>query len=159
MENSVADQDPIWLRLRILLYQGKIVRKTLTATILRLLCDFLSLKNDVNVTSKSNKQKKLEKIVFLLASWRSMTKIAESWSGSISQMHGSADPDPYQNVTDLQHWWKLCLLTSNERISLRITVTISKSELLNRKSYIYEYFFTFYGTGTTTVDLKVYTGS
>jgi hypothetical protein len=68
MENSVADQDPIWLRLRILLYQGKIVRKTLTATILRLLCDFLSLKNDVNVTSKSNKQKKLEKIVFLLAS-------------------------------------------------------------------------------------------
>ncbi len=35
--------------------------------------DFLYLKNDVNVPSKSNKQKKLS---FLLASWRSMTKIA-----------------------------------------------------------------------------------
>ncbi len=35
---------------------------------------FLSLKNDVNVPSKSNKQKKLCKIRFLLASWRSVTK-------------------------------------------------------------------------------------
>ncbi len=25
-------------------------------------------------------------------------------SGSINQRHGSADPDPYQNVTDPQHW-------------------------------------------------------
>ncbi len=24
-------------------------------------------------------------------------------SGSVSQLYGSADPDPYQNVTDLQH--------------------------------------------------------
>ncbi len=29
-----------------------------------------------------------------------MTKIAESGSGSINQRHGSADPDPHQNVTD-----------------------------------------------------------
>jgi hypothetical protein len=29
-----------------------------------------------------------------------MTKIAESGSGSISQRHGSADPDPPQNVMD-----------------------------------------------------------
>ncbi len=43
---------------------------------------------------------------FLLASWRSMTKIAGSGSGSISQRHGSADPDPDppQNVMDPQHW-------------------------------------------------------
>jgi hypothetical protein len=36
------------------------------------------------------------KISFLLASLRSMTKIAGSGSasGSISQSHGSADPDP-----------------------------------------------------------------
>ena len=34
------------------------------------------------------------KISFLLASWRSMTKIAGS--GSISQRRGSADPDPFQ---------------------------------------------------------------
>ncbi len=35
----------------------KIVRKTLIPTALRLLFDFLSSKNDVNVPSKSNKQK------------------------------------------------------------------------------------------------------
>ncbi len=42
-------------------------------------------------------------ISFLLASWRSMMKIA--WSGSrfIRQKHGSADPDPHQNVMDSEH--------------------------------------------------------
>ncbi len=40
--------------------QAKIVRKTLIPTVLRLLYDFLSLKNDVHVASKSNKQKNLE---------------------------------------------------------------------------------------------------
>ncbi len=38
-----------------------------------------------------------------------MTKIAGSGSGSTSQSHGSADPDPPQNVMDPQHcfplWW------------------------------------------------------
>jgi hypothetical protein len=38
-----------------------------------------------------------------------MTKIAgsgsESGSGSISQRHGSEDPDPPQNVMDPQHWF------------------------------------------------------
>ncbi len=48
----------------------------------------LSLKNDVNVPSKSNKQKKLGKNYFL----RLMTKIAGS--EFISQRHGSGDPDP-----------------------------------------------------------------
>jgi hypothetical protein len=35
-----------------------------------------------------------------------MTKIAGSGSesGSISQRHGSADPDAYQNVMHPQHW-------------------------------------------------------
>jgi hypothetical protein len=32
-----------------------------------------------------------------------MTKIAGSGSVSISQRHGSADPDPYQNVMDPQN--------------------------------------------------------
>ncbi len=41
----------------ILLSSRKIVRKTLILTVLRLLFDFLSLKNDVNVPSKSNMQK------------------------------------------------------------------------------------------------------
>jgi hypothetical protein len=45
---------------------------------------------------------------FLLESLMSMTKIAGSGAGfgSISHRHGSADPDPYQNVTDLQHWYE-----------------------------------------------------
>ena len=38
-------------------------------------------------------QKVISRKTFLLASWRSRTKIAES--GSIGQRHGSADPDPY----------------------------------------------------------------
>ena len=36
-------------------------RKTLIPTVLRLLFDFLSLKNDVSVASKCNKQKNFEK--------------------------------------------------------------------------------------------------
>jgi hypothetical protein len=75
------------------------------------LFEFLSLKNDVNVASKSHKQKKLcKKITFLLASGRSVTKIegsgsriliririwihqSEAWirgSGSTPKCHGSA---------------------------------------------------------------------
>jgi hypothetical protein len=71
---------------------------------------FFYLKNDVNVPSKNNKQ---ENVFFKLAfCWRlerSMTKVAgsgyESGSGSISQRHGSPNPDPYpyQNVMDPQH--------------------------------------------------------
>jgi hypothetical protein len=64
------------------------------------------LKIYVNLPSKSYKQKNLGKKKFLLASWRSVTKIAGSWadSGFINQMHGSADPDPHQNVMDPQLW-------------------------------------------------------
>jgi hypothetical protein len=42
-------------------HQAKIERKTLIPTVLRLPFDFLSLKNDVNVPSKSNKQKNFSK--------------------------------------------------------------------------------------------------
>ncbi len=63
-------------------HHAKIIGKTLNSTILWLFFDFLSLKNDVNVASKSNKQKKLcSKNSFLLTSWRSMTNIAGSGSG------------------------------------------------------------------------------
>jgi hypothetical protein len=88
-------------------HQAKIVRKTLIPNVLWLLLDFLSLKKDVNVPSKSNMQKNLlKKLVFLLASWRLMTKILGSGSGSISQRHGSADPDPHQNVMDPEHCFR-----------------------------------------------------
>jgi hypothetical protein len=44
-----------------------------------------------------------------------MTKIAgsgsESGSRSISQRHGSADPDPHQNVMVLEHWRKCSVLS------------------------------------------------
>jgi hypothetical protein len=45
--------------------QTKIVRKILNPTVLRLLLEFLSLKNNINVPSKSNKQKTLKNIVFV----------------------------------------------------------------------------------------------
>ncbi len=76
-------------------HQAKIVRKTLIPTVLWLLFDFLSLKNDENVRYLqkviSNKTF-LTKNSFLLASWRAMVKIAGSGfeSGSIPECQGSA---------------------------------------------------------------------
>ncbi len=84
------------LRIRILLFLG--------------LPDSDPLVDDVNVTSKSNKQKTLK--FFLLMARRSLKKIAgsgpASGSGSISQRFGSADPDSYQNFMDPQHCCKPC---------------------------------------------------
>ncbi len=64
------------------------------STVLRLLLYLLSLKNYVNVPSKSNMQKTFFlKISFLLASWRSMMKI--EWSGSLSGSGSEyTGPDP-----------------------------------------------------------------
>ncbi len=63
---SVADLDPYIFEPSGSgsIYQAKKVRKTLIPTVLRLLSDFFSLKNDVNVLSKSNKQENFEKIDF-----------------------------------------------------------------------------------------------
>ncbi len=78
-------------------HPAKIVSKTLIPTVFWLSFDFLSLKNDVNVPSKSNKQKNFFLNSFLLVSWRSMKKIAGSgsisprlWSGSVPKWYGSA---------------------------------------------------------------------
>jgi hypothetical protein len=57
--------------------QAKIVRKTFISTVLLLLCDFLSLNNDVNVPSKSNIQKNFFLLVFcwhLEGEWRKNSK-------------------------------------------------------------------------------------
>ncbi len=51
--------DPVLIRIRILLSSCKNSKKNLDSYYLVPLFDFLSLKNDVNVASKSNKQKKL----------------------------------------------------------------------------------------------------
>ncbi len=56
------------IRIWILLSSAKIVKKTFNPSVLWLLYDRLSLKNDVNVPSKSKKQKKNVKIFFLLTS-------------------------------------------------------------------------------------------
>ena len=80
-----------------------------------LLFDFLSLKNYVKVHLKSNMQKTFFSISFLLASWKSIMKIGGSGSGSgsrsISQRHGSTDPDPHRNVMDPQHCPVVYVLT------------------------------------------------
>ncbi len=69
----------------------KRVRTTLIPTVLWLLSDFLSLKNYVNVASKSNKQKNLKKIKFVLPSWRSLTKTERSGSGSEKNSFSAGD--------------------------------------------------------------------
>jgi hypothetical protein len=43
------------------------------------------------------------KTLFFLASWKPLKKRAGS--GSAIQRYGSADPDPYQNVTHLEHFF------------------------------------------------------
>ncbi len=95
----------LFVRIRILPSRSKKWRKTLIFTVFWLRYDFISLKNDVNVPSKRNKHKNVEKKKFcLLVSWRSLTKSARSASGSVSYKYGSEDPDPYQYVTDAGSW-------------------------------------------------------
>jgi hypothetical protein len=93
------------------------------------------MKNDVNVHSNRNKQKNLEKICFCWHLERSMTKIAGS--GSISQRHGSVDPDPtpYQNVIDPQQWEPLLRIHTN----LGLQDPRSSSNKLAEKTFLYTY--------------------
>jgi hypothetical protein len=67
------------------------------------------LKNYVNIISKGNNKKKFgKKIIFVV-----VLNVTENKGGSgpgsrarpVSQMYGSLDPDPYQNVTNLEHWF------------------------------------------------------
>ncbi len=84
-------------------HQAKIIRKTLIPTVFWL---FIFEKNYVNLPSKSTKHKNFFlQISLLLASWRSVRKLAGSESGSIRQRHESAGPDPdwHQIVIDPQH--------------------------------------------------------
>ncbi len=126
-------------------HQAKIVKKTLIPTVLWLLLDFLSLKNYVNVPSKSNKL--FFKVSFLLASGRSMMWIAGSGSksGSNNQRHGSADPDPHQNVMDPEHCFYVpslsCLLISCPSPKYWLWLLIETNfksrtlSILNRRSF------------------------
>jgi hypothetical protein len=81
-------------RIRILLSSSKNNKKNTDFTVLWLLYDFC-LKN---VEKQNN---------FLLPFSRSGSGSASgSEAGSICQRYGSADPDPYQNFIDPQHWRK-----------------------------------------------------
>ncbi len=83
-------------------HQAKILRKTLILTVMLLLFDFLSLKNDVNVPSKSKKQKNFFLNQFFVGvlkvnDEKSRIRIrihqSEAWirgSGSMPICHGSA---------------------------------------------------------------------
>jgi hypothetical protein len=73
--------------------QAKIVRKPLISSVLWLLHDFVSL--------KSNQQKNLEhEIIFSCHHWRKYQDL-DSYPDPNRLVRGT---DPYQNVTDPQHW-------------------------------------------------------
>jgi hypothetical protein len=74
-------------------HPAKIVRNTLIPIILRLLFDFLSLKNVVYVPSKSNKGKNFSKNYFFVGVLKVNDENSRAWirgSGSVLKCHGSA---------------------------------------------------------------------
>jgi hypothetical protein len=74
-------------------HQAKIVRRTLIPTVLWLLYDFLTLKYDVNVPLKNNKQKNLAKKKFFVVGLKvsdENSRICGPRSGSVTKCHGSA---------------------------------------------------------------------
>ncbi len=58
--------DPLVRAIRILLSSSKNSKKILIPTVLGLLYDFVSLKNDVNLASKSMSKKIMKKLVAIL---------------------------------------------------------------------------------------------
>jgi hypothetical protein len=64
------------------------------------LFDFLSLKNDINVPSKSNNQKNCVKNYFFAG----ILKVNDENSRIRIRIHFSEDPDPPQNFMDPEHW-------------------------------------------------------
>ncbi len=81
-------------------HQSKIVRKSLISTVLWLLHDFISWKNDVNEPSKV-----ISKNIFCLL-------LEDPWQKEQDPWYGSADPDPYQTGTDPQHCPHVYILAS-----------------------------------------------
>jgi hypothetical protein len=80
---------------------------------------FLSLKNDVKVPSKSNKEKKFRKKLFFVDVLKvTDEKNSRIGSGSISQRYGSADQDPSQNFMDPQHFWMSAYLSTRTNTGL-----------------------------------------
>ncbi len=86
-------------------HQAKRVRKTLISTVLWLLYDFLSLKNDVNVPSKRNKQKHFFNIYFV-----GILKVMDEKSRIRTRIHIRLQIRT--SVTDLQYIKNWQLLAS-----------------------------------------------
>ncbi len=103
-----------WIRIRILLPSNKNSKKTLIPTVLWLLFDFLSLKNDVNYLQKLISRITVLKKLIFVGFLKVYDENRRIWIQIriFSQRHGSADPDPdpHQNVLDTQHCLNLCLL-------------------------------------------------
>ncbi len=113
-------------------HQAKIERKTLISTVFWLLYHFWSLKNDVNVPSKCNKQKNPRFFV----SWRLIDQ--------------DPDPDPLVRGTDpriqIQIHTKMSRIRNTDRCSIKRTHWKSrnkgllKAQIETRKFYITSFF-------------------
>jgi hypothetical protein len=68
------------------------------------------LKTDVNVPTVRKKGEKVEKKLIFAGILKATEERAGSGSGSRihNPVYGSEYPDPYQNVTDPEHWWLHC---------------------------------------------------
>ncbi len=74
--------------LRILPSSSKLCKKNLISTVLRLLSDFLSLKNDANLPSKINKRKNIFKKIFLVGLLKITDEKSRFGVGSRSESQG-----------------------------------------------------------------------
>ena len=135
------DPDPLvrGIQIRILLSLSKICKKKIDFySFVTSFWLFILEKWCKSTFKKYYAEKLFKRISFLLASWRSMMKIewsgSESGSGSISQRHVSADPDPHHNAMDPEHCFLLPInpvvvcyknhtftLTLVNRVSLTLT--------------------------------------
>jgi hypothetical protein len=99
-----------WIQIRNSIFLKQNNEQNLDFYCFAIFYHFLCWKNDVNVPvpSKRIKYKKVEKKNYYMSASCSLTERAGS--GSVNQRYGSEDPDshpdPYQYVTDPEHWKK-----------------------------------------------------
>ncbi len=95
-------------------HQSKLVRKILIPTVLWLLYDFLSLKNDVNVVSKSNMQDGNKKLFFLLSFFCLLSYFLKL------HLHHFSKIKSHKEVTKQEEWrffsYYFCLMMNGIRI-------------------------------------------
>ncbi len=93
-------------RIRIPSPSGNISKRTLDFSCL--LSDVLPVKNYVNIPLKSNSNRAGSGAGF----------------GSVSQRYGSEDPDPLQNATNPEHWFKKHLSRSTFIMKILLTLCL-----------------------------------